>query len=103
MASAIPQVVTIAEQAKLPVICGADTMVEAGGTATYGIDYYNLGYKTGEMAVKILNGEAEPSTMPIEYANEDELTLVINKEEADLIGLEIPQELLDSAKIVETK
>lgn len=103
VASAIPQVVTIAEQAKLPVICGADTMVEAGGTATYGIDYYNLGYKTGEMAVKILNGEAEPSTMPIEYANEDELTLVINKEEADLIGLEIPQELLDSAKIVETK
>ena len=78
-------------------------MVEAGGTATYGIDYYNLGYKTGEMAVKILNGDAEPSTMPIEYANEDELTLVINKEEADLIGLEIPQELLDSAKIVETK
>ena len=103
VASAIPQVVTIAEQAKLPVICGADTMVEAGGTATYGIDYYNLGYKTGEMAVKILNGDAEPSTMPIEYANEDELTLVINKEEADLIGLEIPQELLDSAKIVETK
>ena len=103
VASAIPQVVTIAEKANLPVICGADTMVEAGGTATYGIDYYNLGYKTGEMAVKILKGEAEPATMPIEYANEDELALVINKGEADLIGLEIPQELLESAKIVETK
>ena len=103
VASAIPQVVTIAEKANLPVICGADTMVEAGGTATYGIDYYSLGYKTGEMAVKILKGEAEPATMPIEYANEDELALVINKGEADLIGLEIPQEMLETAKIVETK
>lgn len=103
VASSIPQIVTITEAAKLPVICGADTMVEAGGTATYGINYYNLGYKTGEMAVKILNGEAEPATMPIEYANEDELTLVINKGEADRINLAIPQELLDTAQIVETK
>lgn len=103
VASSIPQVVTITEEAKLPVICGAATMVEAGGTATYGIDYHKLGYQTGEMAVKILNGEAEPATMPIEYANEDELTLVINKEEADRIGLAIPQEMLDSAVIVETK
>ncbi len=103
VASSIPQVVSITEGAKLPVICGADTMVEAGGTATYGINYYNLGYKTGEMAVKILNGEADPAAMPIEYANEDELTLVINKGEADLINLAIPQELLDTAQIVETK
>ncbi len=103
VASSIPQVVTITEAAKLPVVCGADTMVEAGGTATYGINYYNLGYQTGEMAVKILNGEAEPAAMPIQYATEDELTLVINKGEADLIGLEIPQELLDIAQIVETK
>ncbi len=103
VASSIPQVVSITEAANLPVICGADTMVEAGGTATYGINYYNLGYQTGEMAVKILKGEAEPADMPIEYANEDELTLVINKGEADRIGLIIPQELLDNAQIVETK
>ncbi|MBQ2995437.1 MAG: sugar ABC transporter substrate-binding protein, partial [Peptococcaceae bacterium] len=76
---------------------------EGGGLATYGIDYYKLGYQSGEMAVKILNGEAEPATMPIEFANEDELTLVINKGEAELIGLDIPQELLDQAKFVETK
>ena len=53
--------------------------------------------------MKILNGEAEPATMPIEFANEEELTLVINQGEAELIGLDIPQELLDQAKIVETK
>ena len=103
VASSMAQVVSVAEDAKLPVICGAITQVEGGGIATYGIDYYKLGYQSGEMAVKILNGEAEPATMPIEFANEDELTLVINKGEAELIGLDIPQELLDQAKFVETK
>lgn len=28
---------------KLPVICGEKGMVDAGGLATYGIDYYQLG------------------------------------------------------------
>ena len=103
VASSMAQVVTVAEEAKLPVICGAISQVEGGGLATYGIDYYKLGYQSGEMAVKILNGEAEPATMPIAFANENELTLVINKEEAERIGLTIPQELLDQAVIVETK
>ena len=103
VASSMAQVVSVAEDAKLPVICGAITQVEGGGLATYGIDYYKLGYQSGEMAVKILNGEAEPATMPIEFANEEELTLVINQGEAELIGLDIPQELLDQAKFVETK
>lgn len=103
VASSMAQVVTVAEEAKLPVICGAITQVEGGGIATYGIDYYKLGYQSGEMAVKILNGEAEPSSMPIEFAHEDDLALVINKVEADRIGLEIPQDLLEQAQIIETK
>ncbi|MBQ2368507.1 MAG: ABC transporter substrate-binding protein, partial [Peptococcaceae bacterium] len=103
VAASMAQVVTVAEAAKIPVICGAITQVEGGGIATYGIDYFKLGYQSGMMAVKILNGEAEPATMPIEFADEAELALVINKGEADLIGLEIPQQLLDQAIIVETK
>ena len=103
VASSMAQVVTVAEEARLPVICGAITQVEGGGIATYGIDYYKLGYQSGEMALKILNGEAEPAAMPIEFANEDDLALVINKGEADLIGLDIPQELLEQAQFVETK
>ena len=103
VASSMAQVVTVAEDAKLPVICGAITQVEGGGLATYGIDYYKLGYQSGEMAVKILNGEAEPATMPIEFANEEELTLVINQGEAERIGLTIPQDLLEQAQFVETK
>ncbi len=103
VASSMAQVVTVAEEAKLPVICGAITQVEGGGLATYGIDYYQLGYRSGEMAVKILADEADPATMPIEFADDNQLTLVINKGEADRIGLTIPQELLDQAQFVETK
>jgi len=103
VASSMAQVVTVAEDAKIPVMCGAITQLEGGGIATYGIDYYKLGYQSGEMALKILNGEAEPAAMPIEFANEDDLALVINKGEADLIGLDIPQELLEQAQFVETK
>ena len=103
VASSIPQVIAVTEDAKIPVICSEVAQVEGGGTATYGIDYYNLGYQTGEMAVKILKGEAEPASMPVEYANEEDLMLVVNQGEADRIGLEIPQELLDTARIVETK
>ena len=32
------------------------------------LDYYDLGMTTGKMAAKILKGEADISTMPIEYA-----------------------------------
>lgn len=103
VASSLPQVITLAEENALPVICSEEAMVEGGGIATYGIDYYKLGYRTGEMAVQILKGEAEPSEMPIVRAADDELTLVINKGEADRIGLAIPEELLKDAKIVETK
>jgi len=35
--------------------------------ATYGIDYYQLGYMTGEQAVKILTEGADISKMPIGY------------------------------------
>ncbi len=103
VASAVPQVISVTDEARIPVICGEVAQVEGGGTATYGIDYYKLGYHTGEMAVKILSGEAEPSAMPIEYAAEEDLALAVNKEEADRIGLVIPQEIMEQAVLVTTK
>ena len=66
LASSMPIVSEITTENKIPVICGEENMVLSGGLATLGINYYNLGYQTGEMAVKILNGEATPATMPIE-------------------------------------
>ena len=63
-------------------------MVLNGGLATLGINYYDLGYQTGLMAVKILKGEAEPATMPIEASTA--FDFAINGTVAEEIGLEIP-------------
>lgn len=38
------------------------------GAYSMGISYYDIGYKTGEMAAQILTGEADIASMPIEYA-----------------------------------
>ena len=79
----------VANENNLPVICGEQGMVEAGGLCTYSIDYYELGYIAGEMAVKILKGEAEPATMPIEYYPEEKCEFVGNEETAKLLGIDI--------------
>ena len=52
---------------KVPVIAGEEGIMAACGIATLSIDYYNLGYATGEMAAKVLTGEADISEMEIQY------------------------------------
>ena len=49
------------------IIAGEEGIASKCGIATLSIDYYQLGRLTGEMAVKILKGEADISTMKIEY------------------------------------
>lgn len=51
-----------------PVIAGEAGICRGCGAATLSIDYYELGKITGQMAVKILTGEADVSTMPIQFA-----------------------------------
>ncbi|HEY8499101.1 MAG TPA: ABC transporter substrate-binding protein [Clostridia bacterium] len=92
-ASSMPVVHGVTSQSKTPVICGESGMVESGGLATLGINYYDLGYQTGLMAIRILKGEAEPATMPIESASG--FDFAINGKVAEEIGIEIPDDLKD--------
>ncbi|MDK2962576.1 MAG: putative tryptophan/tyrosine transport system substrate-binding protein [Eubacteriaceae bacterium] len=66
-------------------------MVESGALATLGINYYDLGYQTGVMGAKILSGEAEPASMPIESS--ETFDFVINGKVAEEIGITIPDDL----------
>ena len=52
-----------------PIVAGEEGICKGCGVATLSIDYYELGRTTGEMAVKILKGEADISTMPVEYTD----------------------------------
>ena len=53
--------------AGVPAICGEEGICKGCGVATLSISYYDLGMTTGKMAAKILTGEADISTMPIEF------------------------------------
>lgn len=91
IASGMSTVSMIANANGIPVICGESGMVEKGGLATYGLNYYNLGKQTAAMAIKILTGEAKPADMPIEYLENVELT--INEDVAAELGITIPEDL----------
>ena len=78
----------ICRPAKKPVFAGEEGICAGCGVATLSISYYDLGYTTGEMAVKILNGEADISTMPIEYTD---VTKKYNKAICDDLGLTVPE------------
>ncbi len=95
IAKAMPTVAQVANDNNLPVICGEENMVEAGGLATYGIDYYELGKLTGKQAVKIIEGTATTAEMPIEYLSKDQCKLSINEEVAAQLGIEIPSDLAE--------
>lgn len=89
----MPIAAQIAEQAKIPVICGESGMVDSGGTATYGINYYNLGKLAAAQAVQILIDGKDIATVPVGFSAVEDLEFAINEENCKNIGLEIPGDL----------
>ena len=98
LASAMPTLVSVTEEAKLPVICGEGGMVKAGGVATLGVDYYKLGFQAGEMADDILSGKSKPADMAIQA--QKEFKAMVNVKEAEKIGLKVPEDVLKGAELV---
>ena len=78
-------ITNICEPAKIPVIAGEEGICSGCGIATLSISYYDLGYATGKMAVKILTGKEDISTMPIGYAETQ--TPKYNKQICDALGI----------------
>lgn len=74
---------------KIPVIAGEEGICKGCGVASLTIDYYDLGYKTGEMAAEILTGKADISTMAIAYAPTP--TKKYNKAICEDLGLTVPE------------
>ena len=75
--------------AKTPVIAGEEGICKGCGVATLSISYYDLGYATGKMAAKILTGEADISTMPVEYA--PQVTKKYNAANCEALGVTVPE------------
>ncbi len=95
IAGAIGSLTDILVQKKVPAIVGESNMVHAGGSITYGVDYYKLGKETALMAVKILKDKVSPKDIP--SVGLSEYSLIINKKQLDQMEISIPQDLLDEA------
>ena len=79
----------VAEPAGVPIINGEVNPCKVCGVATLSIDYYELGRTTGEMAVKVLTGEADISTMPVAYYPDP--VKMYNPTLAKALNVEIPE------------
>ena len=78
--------------AGVPVIAGEEGICKGCGVATLSISYYDLGYATGKMAVKILTGEADISTMPVEYA--PQVTKKYNAANCEALNVTVPDDYI---------
>ena len=91
IAAGMSLVAQVANENKKPTIVGEEGMCDAGGLATYGINYYELGKQTAKMAVEILKDGKKPADMPIQYL--DTCDLKVNQETAKILGITIPADL----------
>ena len=78
---------SICRPAGIPIIAGESGICGGCGIATMSIDYYDLGYKTGEMAVEILKNGADITQMPIEYTPAEKVKYLYNEEICTELGI----------------
>lgn len=97
IATAVATVVNITNDEGVITVCGEEGMIGDGGLISYSINYYELGLMTGEMGVKILNGDATPNQIPVGGLALEDLSLVINKQAASAASITIPDALLNDA------
>jgi putative ABC transport system substrate-binding protein len=94
--SALESVLRIVDH-KLPIYAADPDSVERGCLAAAAMSQYGLGRETGKLAVRVLRGE-NPDTIAIVTPHEIETT--INRDVAKKLGIEIPKELLQIARVV---
>jgi len=78
----------------MPVYAGDVNAVKRGAIAAIGLDYYNVGWQTGNVVIRILGG-AKPGNIPVAIA--DKTILYVNPTIAAEMGLTIPADILSQA------
>lgn len=97
IASAYSLIIDRANKADLPVIGATKDFTKAGALASSGISEYQVGYQTGEMVIRYLDGE-KIENMPIEYLNKSEIT--INEKQMNKYGVLPNKEQLKNMEII---
>lgn len=89
-ASCTEAINNVALPAGVPIVCGEENLCKGCGLATLSINYYDLGYATGEMAYEVLVNGADVATMQIQFA--PKFTKEFNAANAEALGISVPSD-----------
>ncbi|GGB11523.1 ABC transporter substrate-binding protein [Agarivorans gilvus] len=92
--SAFESVVKVGIDAQIPVFAADTASVERGAVAAVGYDYADLGHQTGELVLRVLQGE-KPGDIDVKMA--EGTNLFINSKMAQRMGVTIPQSVQQRA------
>src|SRR5262249_54422271 len=84
----------IAARHRLPLICGAREMAEAGCLFSYSASVKDMWYRSASFVDKILKG-AKPADLPVQHGTKFEF--VVNLKTARALGFDVPPTLLARA------
>lgn len=100
--SALESVINVCNRQKIALIVADPSTVDKGALASYGIDYFSLGKKSGEVALKVIEG-TKPTDIPMQMISDPkDLTFVVNLDAANAIGITVSDDILEEAdKIIE--
>ena len=87
--SAMPKLVQMSRKHKLPVFSSDPDSVRQGVLACIGYTQYEIGRTAGKLLVRILDGERN-----IAIAKPESAQIFINQKSADIMGINVPGELL---------
>lgn len=85
------------DAAGVPVYGSEVEQVKIGCVAAAGIDYIQLGIQTGQMAARVLRGEATCEEIP--YETISEYGIYVNSDALNAMGIELPADI--AAKAIE--
>lgn len=87
-----------AVEMKKPLVASDTDSVKRGAVAALGVNYYDLGKKTGDVVFQILNGKKAGE---IPSARMETLDLYLSKKNAAAEGIALPEDLIKQAKEVQ--
>ncbi len=95
--SGLEALIGVCEEQDIPLFSADEDSITRGCIAAYSFDYYDIGYQTGEMVARILDGE-NAATIPVEKGKV--IALSINLGAAERMGVTISQDIIDRAETV---
>jgi putative ABC transport system substrate-binding protein len=96
--AAFESLVKIAQDTKTPLFTAERRSVQRGAVATVGYDFFQMGVKTADLVVQVLNG-TKPGDIDVVFMKDipDSLGLYVNKASAEKMGVTIPPDILSKA------